>query len=66
VASERYPLSRFIYVVVPTGAADPEVEKFIDWARKSRTAGGIINNTGGVSVFNEKPPKKKKKRTTRR
>jgi phosphate transport system substrate-binding protein len=65
VASERYPLSRYIYYVLPTGSADPQVTKFIDWARTSRTAGGIINNSGGVAVFNKKPPKHKKK-TTRR
>ena len=61
VASERYPLSRYIYFVLPTGAADPNVTKFIDWARKSRAAGAIINNSGGVAVFNQKPPKKKRR-----
>jgi phosphate transport system substrate-binding protein len=63
VASERYPLSRFIYIVLPTGDSNPAVAKFIDWARTSRTAGGIINNSGGVAVFNKKPPKKKKRRS---
>jgi ABC-type phosphate transport system substrate-binding protein len=63
VASERYPLSRFIYFVLPTGGAGPDVTKFVDWARTSRTAGGIINNSGGVAVFNQKaPPHKKKKK----
>jgi|tagenome__1003787_1003787.scaffolds.fasta_scaffold20989836_2 phosphate transport system substrate-binding protein len=66
VASERYPLSRYIYYVLPTGKADPQVTKFIDWARTSRAAGGIINNSGGVAVFNKKPPKHHKKRSTRR
>ena len=65
VASERYPLSRYIYFVLPTGGADPAVTKFIDWARTSRAAGAIINNAGGVAVFNKKPPKKKKKATRR-
>jgi phosphate transport system substrate-binding protein len=62
VASERYPLSRYIYFVLPTGGADPSVTKFVDWARTSRVAGGIINNAGGVAVFNQKPPKHKKKK----
>jgi phosphate transport system substrate-binding protein len=66
VASERYPLSRFIYIVVPTGGADPNVTKFIDWARTSRAAGGIINNSGGVAVFNQKAPAHKKKKKKRR
>jgi phosphate transport system substrate-binding protein len=65
VATERYPLSRFIYIVVPTGSADPNVTKFIDWARTSREAGGIINNSGGVAVFNQKPPAHKKKKKKR-
>jgi phosphate transport system substrate-binding protein len=65
VASEKYPLSRYIYFVIPTGAADPTVTKFIDWARRSRAAGAIINNTGGVAVFNQKPPKHKKKHRRR-
>jgi phosphate transport system substrate-binding protein len=63
VATEKYPLSRYIYFVLPTSGADPQVTKFVDWARTSRTAGGIINNSGGVAVFNKKPPKKKKKTT---
>jgi phosphate transport system substrate-binding protein len=65
VKSERYPLSRYIYYVVPTTGADPNVTKFIDWARTSVAAGTIINNSGGVSVFN-KTPKPKKKKTTHR
>jgi ABC-type phosphate transport system substrate-binding protein len=62
VATERYPLSRYIYFVLPTSSPDPDVTKFIDWARTSRAAGAIINNAGGVAVFNQKPPKHKKKK----
>ncbi|HEX6712360.1 MAG TPA: substrate-binding domain-containing protein [Thermoleophilaceae bacterium] len=64
VKSERYPLSRYIYIVIPSESPDPNVTKFIDWARRSRTAGGIINNSGGVAVFNKTAPKKKKRRHT--
>ena len=65
VASERYPLSRYIYYVLPTGSADPQVTKFIDWARRSRAAGAIINYTGGVAVFNKKPPRHHRRSTRR-
>jgi phosphate transport system substrate-binding protein len=66
VRSERYPLSRYIYFVIPTSGVDPNVTKFIDWARRSRAAGAIINNAGGVAVFNKQPPKKKKRKKTTR
>jgi phosphate transport system substrate-binding protein len=62
VRSERYPLSRYIYFVLPTTAPDPNVTKFIDWARTSRAARPIIENAGGVAVFNKQPAKKKKKK----
>src|SRR3954449_2969190 len=55
VASEKYPLSRYIYFVIPTTGVDSKVAKFIDWARTSAAAGKVINNSGGVSVFNKKP-----------
>ena len=61
VRSERYPLSRYIYFVLPTAGANADVKKFIDWARRSSTAGAIIDNAGGVQVFNKKPAKKKRK-----
>jgi len=61
VRSERYPLSRYIYFVLPTAGSNPDVKKFIDWARRSSTAGAIIDNAGGVQVFNKKPARKRKR-----
>jgi phosphate transport system substrate-binding protein len=50
----KYPLSRYIFIVLPTEGASPAVEKFVDWARKSPEAGEIINKAGGVAAFNKK------------
>jgi phosphate transport system substrate-binding protein len=58
VRSEKYPLTRWIYFVVPTSNPDPNVTKFIDWARRNATAGTVINTAGGVAVYNKKPKKK--------
>jgi phosphate transport system substrate-binding protein len=53
----KYPLSRYIFLVLPTSNPSPAVEKFADWARKSPEAGEIINKAGGVAAFNKKPKK---------
>jgi phosphate transport system substrate-binding protein len=50
----KYPLSRFIFIVLPTESPNPAVAKFVDWARKSPVAGEIINKAGGVAAFNKK------------
>jgi phosphate transport system substrate-binding protein len=50
----KYPLSRYIFVVLPTTGASPAVQKFIDWARTSKLAGETINKAGGVAAFNKK------------
>ncbi len=55
----KYPLSRYIFIVLPTANPSPTVEKFIDWARTSPVAGEVINKAGGVAAFNKKPKKKK-------
>jgi phosphate transport system substrate-binding protein len=60
VRSERYPLTRYIYFVLPTTGSSPTLTKFIDWARRSSAAYSIINNAGGVSVFNKKPKAKRR------
>jgi phosphate transport system substrate-binding protein len=54
----KYPLSRYIFIVLPTASPSPSVQKFVDWARTSPEAGEIINKAGGVAAFNKKPKKK--------
>ena len=53
----KYPLSRYIFIVLPTENASPAVQKFADWARTSPEAGEIINKAGGVAAFNKKAKK---------
>lgn len=53
IKSLKYPLSRFIFFVVPLENPNAEVLKFINWARRDRTAGKIINKAGGVAAFNK-------------
>jgi phosphate transport system substrate-binding protein len=50
----KYPLSRYIFIVLPTTSPSPAVQKFVDWARTSPEAGTIINKAGGVAAFNKK------------
>jgi phosphate transport system substrate-binding protein len=51
----KYPLSRYIFIVLPTADPNPAVTKFIDWARRDPVAGEVINKAGGVAAFNKKP-----------
>ena len=50
----KYPLSRYIFIVLPTANPSPAVQKFIDWARRSHLAGEVITKAGGVPAFNKK------------
>ena len=50
----KYPLSRYIFIVLPTENPSPAVQKFVDWARTSPLAGEVINKAGGVAAFNKK------------
>jgi len=50
----KYPLSRYIFIVLPTANPSPAVQKFVDWARTSSLAGEVINKAGGVAAFNKK------------
>jgi len=56
----RYPLSRFIFLVLPTNGASPLAQRFADWVRTSPIAGGVIKKAGGVPAFNRTGKKKKK------
>jgi phosphate transport system substrate-binding protein len=50
----KYPLSRYIFIVLPTANPSPAVQKFIDWARTSPLAAEQISAAGGVPAFNKK------------
>lgn len=56
----KYPLSRYIFLVLPgDGSSSPKaLTKFIDWARRSPLAGETILKAGGVPAFNKKPKKR--------
>jgi phosphate transport system substrate-binding protein len=53
IKSLHYPLSRFIWLVLPHDHPSKLVEKFADWARTSHAAGKIIAKSGGVPAFNK-------------
>jgi len=53
VHSLKYPLSRYIFLVVPTANPNRQVLKFADWARRSTAAGKVILASGGVPAFNK-------------
>jgi phosphate transport system substrate-binding protein len=50
----KYPLSRYIFIVLPTSGPSRAVQKFVDWARTSPLAGQVILKAGGVPAFNKK------------
>ena len=52
----KYPLSRYLFLVLPgDGSTSPKgLTKFIDWARRSKLAGEVILKAGGVPAFNKK------------
>lgn len=62
VKSLKYPLTRYIYLVVPNTNPNKDVLKFATWARTSRVAAPIISKAGGVPAFNKKPKKKHHKK----
>jgi phosphate transport system substrate-binding protein len=50
----KYPLSRYLFLVLPSAGSPPALLKFIDWARRSKLAGEVIAAAGGVPAFNKK------------
>lgn len=52
VKSLRYPLSRFIWLVLPNSGPSKDVQKFADWVRTNKAAGKVIAKSGGVPAFN--------------
>jgi phosphate transport system substrate-binding protein len=53
----KYPLSRYLFLVVPNSGVSPALQKFIDWARTSAEAAPTILKAGGVPAFNKKAKK---------
>ena len=53
VKSLHYPLSRFIWLVLPQNNPNRLVQQFADWARTDPKAGKIIAKAGGVPAFNK-------------
>ncbi len=49
----KYPLTRYIFLVVPTANPNKDVLKFAQWARRSKAAGKVIARAGGVPAFNK-------------
>ena len=62
VKTLAYPLSRFVWLVLPTASPDLDVQKFADWVRTSVAAGEIISKGGAVPAFNKTNKKKRKRK----
>jgi phosphate transport system substrate-binding protein len=60
IKAQTYPLSRFIWLVVPASNPNPDVLAFAQWVQTSSQAGQIISAVGGVPVSNAAPAKKPK------
>ena len=54
IKSEKYPLFRYIWAVLPSKKPNTDVEKFFDWVRTSKAAGKIIAAAGAVPAFNKR------------
>jgi len=54
IKTQKYPLSRFIWGVLPTKHPSKAAEKFLDWVRTSKAAGKIVAKAGAVPAFNKK------------
>jgi phosphate transport system substrate-binding protein len=49
-----YPLSRFLWIVLPNNHPSRDVQKFADWVRTSKKAAKVITKRGGVPLVNRK------------
>jgi phosphate transport system substrate-binding protein len=58
VKTLHYPLSRFIFLVLPTSGSNRNLQQFADWVRTNPKAGKIISRAGGVPAFNKTKKKK--------
>jgi phosphate transport system substrate-binding protein len=54
IKSLHYPLSRFIWLVLPQNNPNRQVQQFADWARTDPKAAKVIAKAGGVPAFNKK------------
>ena len=54
IKTQKYPLSRFIWGVLPLKNPSPAAAKFLDWVKTSHAAGKIISTAGAVAAFNKK------------
>jgi phosphate transport system substrate-binding protein len=52
VKSEKYPLWRYDWAVLPKSHQNGQVVKFFNWVIHSHAAGVIINKAGAVAAFN--------------
>jgi phosphate transport system substrate-binding protein len=59
VKTLKYPLSRFVWMVLPTASPDLDAQKFTDWVRTSVAAGETITRVGAVPAFNKTAHKRK-------
>ena len=53
IKSEKYPLTRFIWGVLPLKHPSTAAAQFFDWVRTSSAAGKIISQSGAVPAFNK-------------
>ncbi|MEV4419541.1 substrate-binding domain-containing protein [Patulibacter sp. NPDC049589] len=54
IGNQTYPLTRFIFFVLPTTNPNKNVQKFVDWVRTSAAAGKVLTKSGAVPAFNKK------------
>ncbi len=53
IKSQKYPLTRFTWGVLPLKHRSTAAAQFFDWVRTSSAAGTIISRAGAVPAFNK-------------